>query len=110
MFMGVLVTSPTSRRRARSCAGVLDAVSAGSYLVLWDGTTTDQGLVTANEDYAKSGGVPYIPRDPEQIGRYFADLELVDPGVRPVSLWRINPAVVGEATEVAGYGAVGRKP
>jgi hypothetical protein len=109
MFMGVLGHVADFEESRAIVADVLGAVPSGSYLLLWDGTTTDPGLVTANEDYAKSGGVPYIPRDPEQIGRYFADLELVDPGVRPVSLWRINPADVGEATEVAGYGAVGRK-
>ena len=110
MFMGVLAHVADYEESREIVAEVLSAVPSGSYLLMWDGTTTSEGLVHANEEYTKSGGVPYIPRDVEQIVRYFDGLELVEPGVRSVSLWRNDVAQIGAAAEVAGYGGIGRKP
>jgi hypothetical protein len=92
-------------------ATVMGATLSGSYLTLWDGTDTSEDLLRANAEYAETGGVPYIPRSPEQIGGYFDGLEMVDPGLVPVSQWRSDTAGIdAAAVEVAGYGAVARKP
>jgi hypothetical protein len=102
------VMSPTARTIV---ATVMGATPSGSYLTVWDGTNTSEDLVRANADYAETGGVPYMPRSPEQIDGYFEGLEKVEPGLVPVSQWRPDVAGIDAApVEVAGYGTVARKP
>jgi S-adenosyl methyltransferase len=111
LFMGVL-GHVSDYDEARSVVGtVMAGTPSGSYLTLWDGTDTSEDLVRANADYAETGGVPYIPRSPKQIDGYFDGLEKVEPGLVPVSQWRPEISGVDAAVvEVAGYGAVARKP
>ncbi|MEU1392613.1 MULTISPECIES: SAM-dependent methyltransferase [unclassified Nonomuraea] len=88
---------------------LLDALPAGSYLALNDGTNVhSQANRDAHDRYNDSGALPYVQRSPEQIARFFDGLELVEPGLVSVSRWR--PATAGVPDEVEGYGAVGRKP
>jgi S-adenosyl methyltransferase len=110
LFMGVLGHIADYGEARAVVATVMGAIPSGSHLTLWDGTDTSEDLVRANAEYAETGGVPYIPRSPEQIDGYFEGLEKVEPGLVPVSQWR--PEVTGDAAavEVAGYGAVARKP
>ena len=51
--------------------------------------------------------VPFTPRTYAEISRYFAGLDLADPGLVPVSQWR---APADPAQTVTMVGAVGRKP
>jgi S-adenosyl methyltransferase len=111
MFMGVLGHAQDYDEARSIVARVMAATPPGSHLTLWDGADTSESLVTANAEYAKTGGVPYIPRSPEQIGGYFEGLEMVDPGLVPVTRWRPDATEVGAPDDtVAGYGAVARKP
>ena len=55
-----------------------------------------------------SGAVPYTPRSPEQIARYLDGLDVLPPGVVPVTRWRPDPD--GELPAVACAGGVARKP
>ncbi|WP_285776168.1 SAM-dependent methyltransferase [Microtetraspora sp. NBRC 13810] len=86
------------------------ALPSGSYLALYDGTDTDPAYVTAMHGHAKSGAVPYIPRSPQAIAGYFEGLELLDPGVVPVTRWRPDPNPWGAPADVACWGGVARKP
>jgi hypothetical protein len=54
-------------------------------------------------------GEPITLRTHEQVSRFFAGLDLVQPGVVPVDQWR-PPAVVKPRDDLAVYGGVGRKP
>jgi hypothetical protein len=111
LFMGVLGHVADYDEARSIVATVMGATPSGSHLTLWDGTDTSEDLVRANAEYAETGGVPYIPRSPEQIDGYFEGLEKVEPGLVPVSRWRAEIAGVdAAAVEVAGYGAVARKP
>jgi O-methyltransferase involved in polyketide biosynthesis len=87
---------------------LLAALPRGSYLVQCDGTTTDGHYVKALEDYNDSAGQPYFPRSHEQVAAYFDGLELVDPGVVPIHLWRPEAGPIG-GTAVDESGGVGRK-
>jgi SAM-dependent methyltransferase len=90
---------------------LVDALAPGSYLSLNDGTNVlSEANVEAHERYNESGAAPYKQRSPEQLARFFDGLELVEPGLVMVSRWRVAPGRFGEAPEVDGYGAVGRKP
>lgn len=84
---------------------------SGSYLALYDGADTDPAYVEAMRRHnSGSGVVPYTPRSPELITRYFDGLTLLEPGVVPVQRWRPEPGPWGEAPEVACAGGVARKP
>jgi len=111
MFMGVLGHVAEADDMRSIVARVMDAVPSGSYLVLWDGNDTDRAYVELCERYTATGGVPYIPRSIEQIGRSFEGLELVDPGLVSITQWRPDTAEVGEVEPMdAASGAVARKP
>jgi len=111
MFMGVLGHVAEFDETRSIVARVMDAVPAGSYLTLWDGTDTNEAYVELCENYAATGGVPYLPRSIEQLGQCFAGLEMVDPGLVLITQWRPDSAEVGSDEPMdAAYGAVARKP
>ena len=89
---------------------LLDGLPSGSYLVETDGTDSSPEYLAAIEMYRDSGGVPYNVRTHEQIAGYYEGLELVEPGVVPIHLWRPEPNAFGEAPDVSESGGVGRKP
>jgi len=60
--------------------------------------------------YNESSANTYHPRSPGQIAAFFDGLELLDPEVVELSLWRPDPARSAGAGEVPGMGGVGRKP
>jgi hypothetical protein len=109
MFMGVLGHVADFDESVSIVNRVMAAVPPGSYLAMWDDTATSEAVVAANEGYAETGAIPYIPRTVEQVGRYFQGLQLVDPGVVPVSLWRPDAADIGVPKPVTGHGGVARK-
>jgi O-methyltransferase involved in polyketide biosynthesis len=89
---------------------LLDALPSGSYLVQCDGTDTSDAYMRAIEMYADKGGVPYNVRSHEQIAGFYDGLELVEPGVVPIPLWRPEEAnAFGETPDVDESGGVGRK-
>jgi hypothetical protein len=70
------------------------------------GGALNKGELNARE----TGMYDYNVRTPEQMARYFNGLELVEPGLVPVHLWRPDLAEVGTLRPVEAYGAVARKP
>jgi hypothetical protein len=111
MFMGVLGHAKGFAESHAIVRRVVDAVPSGSYLAVWDGNDTNQALNALAENYAKSGGVPYIQQPIEHIRGYFDGLELVEPGLVPVTGWRPDPAEVGTAQALPETtGGVARKP
>jgi S-adenosyl methyltransferase len=110
MFMGVLGYEP-ELDVVRSIVGrMINPASSGSYLVLWDGTDTSPSVVEGAERLVESGGVPYILRSPQQLAACFEGLELVDPGLVPITHWRPEVADAGKVEPIDAYGAVARKP
>jgi hypothetical protein len=67
---------------------LMDGLPSGSYLGLHDGTSTSAATIEAYRQYNESGAAPYILRTPEQIARFFDGLELLEPGLVSVPLWR----------------------
>lgn len=96
--------------QARSIVTTLmDALPSGSYLSVNDGSRgIDPVFEQAQDAYNESGAVPYNLRSVEEITAYFDGLELLEPGVVPVPLWRPE---AGSAPEVIGeHGGLARKP
>ena len=107
-LMGVL-GHVTDYAEARSIvAGLLDGLSAGSYLAINDSINTSEALEEALRQYEASGAVPYRTRSLEQFASFFDGLELVEPGVVLVADWRPDPGSV-PGPEIPQVGAVGRK-
>jgi hypothetical protein len=69
--------------------------------------------MAADYDAALAAGVTNIwPRDRAEFTGLFTGLELVEPGVTPVSEWRAEsePEPRPNPAHIAMYGGVGRKP
>jgi hypothetical protein len=111
MFMGVMGYAD-SIDEVRSLVGaVMDAVPSGSHLVLWDGTDTNPASVASAKKLEESGAVPYHLRSPEALASCFEGLEMVEPGLVPITNWRVDEdPEVGKIVPIDAYGAVARKP
>ncbi|WP_280378625.1 SAM-dependent methyltransferase [Nocardia wallacei] len=110
LFMGVLGYEPELDTVRDIVTRLLDPMPAGSYLVLWDGTDTGSAVVAGSERLVQAGGAPYILRSPEELSSCFAGMELVEPGMVPITDWRPLRHRIGMAEPLDAYGAVGRKP
>jgi O-methyltransferase involved in polyketide biosynthesis len=101
-------------------ARLVAPLAPGSHVVLNDGTNVfgtpgaadvdDTARARAIGRYVEAGGIAYNLRSPERITGFFAGLELLDPGVVPVSRWRPEPSPVGEPPEVDAFCGVARVP
>jgi hypothetical protein len=110
MLMGILGLVADFDQARSIVSRLLAVLPSGSYLAVYDGADTDPAYTEAIRRYnAGSGGVPYTPRSPEQISRYFDGLELLPPGVVTVSQWRPEPSHRGGPPAVSCAGGVGRK-
>jgi hypothetical protein len=110
MFMGILGHVAEFTEVRSIVTRVMAAVPSGSYLALHDGTNTNEAYVAALATYAQTGAVAYNPRSPEQIGQCFDGLEIVPPGLVPITHWRPDTPDVGAVEAIDNYGAVARKP
>ncbi|GAB2518737.1 SAM-dependent methyltransferase [Nocardiopsis aegyptia] len=89
--------------------GYVDALPAGSFLVMCDGTDTSEPMIEAARRWNDTAPLPYHLRSPQEIARFFEGLEPLEPGVVSASLWRPSESEVGAVREVDQYGGVGRK-
>jgi len=109
MMLGI-VGHITDDDEARSIlAQLIDALPSGSYLVLNDGTSVTRERAEAQEHYNEESPDAYKLRSPELITSFFTGLEVVEPGVVPVSRWRPDPSPFGAPPEVEAYCGVARK-
>jgi hypothetical protein len=108
MLMGILGHISDYDEARSIVRRLVDPLPPGSYLAHYDSTNTNEDYVKAIRRYNDSGAIPYILRSPEQIARFFDGLELLEPGVVSVPLWRPDPSR-STPEEVDQYGGVGRK-
>ena len=110
MMLGI-VGHITDDDEARSIlAQLIDALPSGSYLVLNDGTSVTRERAEAQDHYNEESPDAYKLRSPELITSFFTGLEVVEPGVVPVSRWRPDPSPFGAPPDVEAYCGVARKP
>ncbi|GAA3204401.1 SAM-dependent methyltransferase [Dactylosporangium siamense] len=92
---------------------LLDAVPSGSHLVLTHGTmdfSTPDG-VAAYEKMFAAGGTDVRARPKHAIEQYLTGLEIVEPGIVPVSDWRPDASADRPVSaDLQIYGVVARKP
>ncbi|TDE32479.1 SAM-dependent methyltransferase [Actinomadura sp. 6K520] len=110
-LLGIMGQLPDSDDPWGIVKRLLDALPAGSYLALTDGTDTNPALNQAIETYNANSASSYHLRSPDQIARYFDGLELVEPGVVPTSMWRPDLPEIGDAPgNVDSVCGIGTKP
>jgi hypothetical protein len=88
---------------------LMDRLPSGSHLSLSHSTAADEEHRAVQEEYNRSGAIPYIFREPEQTVALFDGLDLVEPGYVSWPHWRPD-ATTGRLTVRAGWGGVARKP
>jgi hypothetical protein len=95
-------------------ARLVSALPSGSYLVVSHGTyeTLEPEQAARFQALNAASPVPFQPRDRAEIGRFFAGLDLAEPGIVPVAAWRDEDRDGSRppADQVAYYGAVARVP
>ena len=69
-----------------------------------------QAQANAQRVYNERVATPQTLRTREQVARFFAGLELVDPGLVQVHQWRPGPGDSAPEGTVSAHGAVARKP
>jgi hypothetical protein len=110
VMLGILGQIPDSDGPGPIVTRLLDALPAGSYLALSDGTDTSPALNEAIAAYNQNSASSYHLRSPEQIAGFFDGLELVAPGVVATSQWRPGTQDTGEdSREVDAICGIGRK-
>ena len=60
--------------------------------------------------YNQQSAVPVAARTHAEVCRFFAGLDLVEPGVVQVHRWRAGTPGVGQGRDLAIYAGVARKP
>jgi hypothetical protein len=88
---------------------LLAAVPAGSYLVWNDGSDTSAEAREAATRERETETASYHLRTADEVSRFFEGLELVEPGIVSVTLWRPDPVDVGAPRPVDQFGAVAVK-
>lgn len=110
-LLGTLGQLPDSDDPSSIVARLMEPLPSGSYLVLSDGTDTDEALNQAIAVYNDNSASSYHLRSPERIARFFDGLELLEPGVVTTSNWRPEFADPDDGTEqVDAICGIGRKP
>lgn len=107
-LMGILGHIGTDEEAFAIIHSFLDQLPAGSYVAMYDGSDTSPANNEAVRIWNLSANPKYHLRSPESIAGLFAGLELVEPGVVPVTRWRPDPG--DDTTVIDQYCAVARKP
>jgi hypothetical protein len=107
MLLGILGNVADTAEASAIVERLVDALPSGSYVVVNDGTNTNQAGVEAAEVRGEAGD-PYTLRSPQQIARFLDGLELVEPGVVSTPRWRPDPD--DEPVDLGVFCGVARKP
>jgi S-adenosyl methyltransferase len=90
---------------------MMEGLPSGSYLAIADGADEiTSEFEAAQRSYDEGGSVPYKLRSQRQIARFFAGLELLEPGIVPVPQWRPEVTPITPPPGVQPLAAIVRKP
>ncbi|MEW9549924.1 SAM-dependent methyltransferase [Nonomuraea sp. NPDC050783] len=112
MLMGITGYVSEEQGAYTIVARLMDALPSGSYLAMWDGVNvvTGEALERAQEQHNEGPGAPYHLRTRAEFARFFDGLELVEPGLVSIPLWRPDPDPLATPHEVDALCGVARKP
>jgi len=112
MLLGILQGIPDEDEPGTIIARLMDAVPPGSYLAISQiaGDVAATEVAEGVQRYNEQSAVPVAARTRAEVGRFFAGLELAEPGVVQVHRWRVPAGDPGLDRDLAIYAGVGRKP
>lgn len=110
MLLAVLMFISDSEDPYGLVSTLMGALPSGSCLAITHLTADSDpvrvaGLVAAS----KAEGTPVVARNHAEVEKFFAGLELLQPGVAPVTEWRPAGPFVDDSAGAYAYAAVGRK-
>jgi len=111
MLLGVLHLIQDAEDPWGIVARLMAAMPPGSYLTIsHPAIDIHQSQANAQRVYNERVATPQTLRTREQVARFFAGLELIDPGLVQVHQWRPDPGDFAPEGTVSAHGAVARKP
>ena len=110
-MLAILHAVPDADNPHEIVARLLGALPSGSYLVISHEASDllDQKTMQGIDD-SWNGRIQqqFTWRSRDQVARFFAGTDLVEPGLVPVGEWRPDPGITDEGKSAA-WGAIGRK-
>ena len=93
-------------------ARLLAGLPSGSYLVIGHAASDlePQAAAEMTRRNNQTSPVPITPRTQAEVTRFFDGLDLMPPGVVPVSEWDLGDAMDTTIGGLVGYVGIGRKP
>ena len=93
-------------------ARLMDAVPSGSYLVMAHAASdiAPEACAEMARRYNAMSSAPITPRNREQVARFFDGLDLLPPGLVPISKWGLSGQIDANTGGLVGYCAIARKP
>jgi hypothetical protein len=89
----------------------LDAMPSGSHVAISHPTQDfDPEAMAEVTRAAEQGRMTLVPRDRSQVLRFFADWEILSPGLVPVMAWRPEAPLTEDERSAYYWAAVARKP
>jgi hypothetical protein len=112
MLLAVLHFVPDGDEPYKITAKLMDALPAGSFLVLSHATSDIQSgpVAAGTERYNQRSAIPITPRTRAQVSRFFDGMQIIDPGVVPLGQWHPGAPQQFDSPGLPTYCAVGRKP
>jgi O-methyltransferase involved in polyketide biosynthesis len=99
VMLGIMGQLPDSDDPHALLRRYLDALPAGSYLALCDGTDTSPALNDAVAAYNANSASSYHLRSPERVAAFFDGLTPVPPGIVAASQWQREGTTTPDATD-----------
>jgi S-adenosyl methyltransferase len=110
LLLSTLAHVPTLIAAARAVSSLMAAVPSGSYAVIYHlANDLDPGMPAAARHWNKTTPKPITLRSRADVLSLVSGLELVPPGVVPVTEWHPDPGA-RPAAAVPVHGVVARKP
>ena len=103
MLLGILQGIPDEEEPGKIIARLMDAVPPGSYLAITQiaGDVAAVEVAEGVQRYNEQAAAPVAARTHPEICRFFAGLELVEPGVVQVHRWRAGAGDLGNGRDLA---------
>jgi len=111
MLLHILHFIPDSDDPYGLVAKLMEPLASGSYLVIAHATVElTPGAPEAAQRYSENNTATMSARSRSEVARFFDGLDLVEPGITPVGVWRPGPMEDIPTQGLASYTAVARKP
>ena len=112
MLLGILQGIPDQEGPGTIIARLMDAVPPGSYLAISQiaSDVAADEVAEGVQRYNQQAAAPVAARTQAEVRGFFADLDLIEPGVVQVHRWRAGTGDVGNSRNLAIYAGVARKP